>query len=146
TGKKSIDDRAEGLDAGADDYLVKPFAAKELSARIRALLRRPTSVLPTVLTAGPYTLNPSTLTVVRTGEECRLKPTEFALLEFLARHPQETFKGEALMDRLWSAESEATTATLRTAIKKIRQKLGDENIIEYVAGVGYRLGASGRKD
>jgi DNA-binding response OmpR family regulator len=139
TGKGTIDDRAQGLDSGADDYLIKPFSTKELSARLRALLRRPANIMGNQLTAGSYTLDPGNLTVTKPGEEVRLPPREFALLEFLARHPNEIFSGEALMARVWRAESEATTDSLRTAIKNIRKKL-DDRIIETVPGAGYKLG------
>jgi DNA-binding response OmpR family regulator len=140
TGKDKISEREEGLDAGADDYLIKPFDVRELSARIRALLRRPTSFVGLSLTIGEYVLDPAGLTVEKAGKQWRLRPREFALLEFLARHPDEIFHGNALMVRVWSAESESTTDTLRTAIKHIRQQLEDDKIIEYIAGAGYRAG------
>jgi DNA-binding response OmpR family regulator len=139
TGKGTILDRETGLDSGADDYLIKPFSTRELTARIRALLRRPAVAVSNVLTAGVYKLNPGTFTVMRGEEEIRLPPREFALLEFLARHPNEMFKGDVLMARVWHSDSEASTDTLRTAIKQIRKKL-DEGIIETVAGAGYKLG------
>lgn len=140
TGEGSIAHREEGLDSGADDYLVKPFSVRELLARIRALLRRPSGLLPESLTAGRYRLVPDTLTVRRESEEIRLQPREFALLEFLARHPNQVFSGDALLRRIWPSESETTTDAVRTTVKKIRQKL-DEKIIDTASGGGYKLGS-----
>lgn len=139
TGKGRIDDRETGLDSGADDYLIKPCSGRELAARVRALLRRPASFVGTSLTAGEYTLNRGDLSVSKSAEIIRLQPQEFALLEFLARHPSEVFSGEALMARVWPEKSEATTDALRTTVKQIRKKLG-ESIIETVVGAGYKLG------
>ncbi len=142
TGKGSITSREEGLDAGADDYLIKPFSLKELAARIRALMRRPPVAL-SELTAGEYQLNPRSLTVVRAdqkiNQEIHLTPREFALLEFFVRHPDEIFKPEVLVSRVWPASSEVTSDALRATVKRIRQKL-DDSIIEYVASAGYKLG------
>jgi two-component system OmpR family response regulator len=140
TGKGKIDDREAGLDSGADDYLIKPFSGKELAARVRALLRRPTTFVGTTLTAGQYTLNPAALTVSKCEEQIRLQPQEFALLEFLARHPEEVFQAETLVARVWRENSEATGDSVRTAIKQIRKKLG-ETIVETVVGAGYKLGS-----
>jgi DNA-binding response OmpR family regulator len=140
TGKGTISDREEGLDSGADDYMIKPFSTRELAARIRAILRRPGKTAATDLMAGAYKLDPSNLTVSKDGSEVRLPPREFALLEFLARNPDEIFKGDVLMSRVWSAESEATTDSLRTAVKQIRKKLNNDGIIETIPGAGYKLG------
>ncbi len=139
TGKAAIAHKEEGLDAGADDYLTKPFSMKELSARIRALLRRP-PIVNAGLSAGSYILQPSSLTVKKGKTEIRLPPREFALLEFLFRHPQEVFKSDVLMARVWRSDSEATTDSLRTAVKQIRRKLEDDTIIETIPGAGYKLG------
>jgi DNA-binding response OmpR family regulator len=140
TGHARITERAEGLDAGADDYLIKPFSTTELSARIRALLRRGREVAPT-LAAGKYTLDPATLTVTSGDKNVRLQPQEFALLEFLCRHPRETFKADVLMNRVWRSDSEAGTDAVRTAVKHIRQRLNDEGVIETIPGSGYKLGS-----
>jgi DNA-binding response OmpR family regulator len=138
TGKGTINDREAGLDAGADDYLIKPFSMKELAARIRALLRRPPGAT-NELQAGEYLLNPKTLTASRGEQTIQLPPREYALLEFLVRHPNEIFRADVLIARVWPTDSEATDNALRAVIKRIRQRL-DENIIEYVAGAGYKLG------
>lgn len=142
TGKASISHRETGLDSGADDYLIKPFSAKELCARIRALLRRPPTFSGTELTLAGYTLSPPTLMVTKGDRQVRLAPREFALLEFFARHQNEIFEADMLMKRVWKADNEATTDSLRTAIKLIRRKL-DEGIIETVKGAGYKAGSGG---
>lgn len=139
TGKGSIADRELGLDSGADDYLRKPFSARELAARIRALLRRPHNLTSTELQAGEYILHPSELTVHNKDQEIRLTPREFAVLEFLARHPHEIFSGHTLMARIWPGDNDASTESLRTAIWAIRKKL-DEGIIETIPVAGYKLG------
>jgi DNA-binding response OmpR family regulator len=139
TGKGKIDDRENGLDSGADDYLIKPCSGRELAARVRALLRRPTAFVGTTLTVGSYTLHPTELSVSKTDLQIRLQPKEFALLEFLARHPAEVFSAEALMARVWPENSEASTDTLRTTVKQIRKKL-DDTVIETIVGAGYKLG------
>jgi two-component system response regulator VanR len=97
------------------------------------------------LVAGGYILNAANLTVKKLNREVRLTPREFAVLEFLARHPAEIFKGDALMTRVWPADTEATTDTLRTIIKQIRKKLDDQSVIETVAGAGYVFGTD-KKD
>jgi DNA-binding response OmpR family regulator len=110
--KVSSSNVLEGLDAGADDYMTKPLAVRELTARILALLRRamhPQEVLAT----GRYTLYPSTLTVMQNGEAIILSPGEFALLELLVRHPNETFSSNVLMERLWPGNQEVSTDALR---------------------------------
>lgn len=139
TGRSDVYEKAEGLDTGADDYLVKPFDIREFLSRVRALLRRPKR-MATVLSARGFTLDAALLTVSKNGEDIRLPPREFAVLEHLVRHPDEIIKGELLMKRVWRSESEATTDSLRTAIKNIRKKLNDDGIIETIAGVGYKLG------
>jgi DNA-binding response OmpR family regulator len=145
TSRKQTNDKITGLDAGADDYLTKPFDVQEISARVRALLRRPQAVTSNVLTARNIILETSTFRVTRDGTEISLLPKEFALLEFFMRHPNQVFSAEALLDRVWSSESEASPETIRTYIKRLRQKIdikGEKNsIIATVHGVGYKLDA-----
>jgi DNA-binding response OmpR family regulator len=145
TGKSSIADREEGLDSGADDYLTKPFAMKELSARLRALLRRPHALLSNVLTAKDVELDSGKHSVLRNGKLIDLLPKEFALLEFLMRHPDHVFSGDELLRRVWHADSDATAEAIRTCLKRLRKKLGeteDNSIIETIYGVGYKLKSS----
>jgi len=142
TGRGSITDKEAGLDSGADDYLTKPFNMKELSARIRALLRRATAQPSNVLKAGELTVDPGKYKVLKSGVEIQLLPREFALLEFFMRHPDEVFSAEALLQRVWHSESEATSDALRTCIKRLRQKIDaseDDSIIQTIPRVGYRL-------
>jgi two-component system OmpR family response regulator len=145
TGRNSIPDRTIGLDTGADDYLPKPFSIKELSARIRALLRRAPHYSETVLRVGDITLDPQTFQVMKNGHDVQLLPVDFALLEFLMRHPGEVFSNDALLDRVWHADKEPTAEALRSAVKRIRKKLDDdegESIIQTVHRIGYKLRGS----
>ncbi|PZM78061.1 MAG: DNA-binding response regulator [Candidatus Melainabacteria bacterium] len=142
TGKKEITDKAEGLDSGADDYLTKPFDVIELSARLRALLRRTNNVTKTVLSAGNLSLDPSSHTVTLCGNEIDLQPKEYSLLEFLLRHPNQPFNAEAIMDRVWTASSDAAPDTVRLHVMRLRNKIdepGKESIIRTIHRVGYML-------
>ncbi len=142
TGQKTIEQKETGLDSGADDYLTKPFHMKELSARVRALLRRSSAAPSNVLTAGEITLDPTTYTVTRAGQEVYLQKREFALLEFLMRNPNRVFTPDALLDRVWQSETDATEAALRSCMKRLRQKIdveGEEPLIRTIHGVGYKL-------
>jgi len=142
TGKKEIEEKETGLDAGADDYLTKPFHMKELSARLRALLRRSPAVSKTMLTAGYLTLNPTSRQVLINDEEISLQPKEFALLEFLMRHPNQPFSAEAILDRVWSSESDAAPDTVRIHIMRLRNKIDlkdKESMIRTIHRVGYML-------
>ena len=145
TGKSEISDKEAGLGTGADDYLTKPFAVRELGARIRALLRRPGNLQSSVLRAGNLELDSAKHRVVVAAQEVHLLPRDFALLEFFLRHQDEVFSVEALLTRVWSSDSDATPEGLRTAIKRIRKKIdgdgGDESksLIETIPRIGYRL-------
>ena len=144
TSRKQTQEKIAGLDAGADDYLTKPFDIPEVSARVRALLRRPTHVNATTLTARNVIMQPGSFKVTRDGSDVQLLPKEFALLEFFMRHPGQVFSAEALLDRVWSSESEASPETIRTYIKRLRQKVdtdGQPSLISTVHGVGYKLDA-----
>ena len=142
TSRRQTQDKIAGLDAGADDYLTKPFEVAEIAARVRALLRRPQAVTSNVLKIGHLELEPNSFRVTRDGEDVQLLPKEFALLEFFMRHPGQVFSAEALLDRVWSSESEASPETIRTYIKRLRQKIdnpGQPSMINTVHGVGYKL-------
>lgn len=142
TGKGEISDKEAGLDSGADDYLTKPFHLKELTARIRALLRRPVTMTGNVLKIKSLSLDTNTKQLKKNEQEIQLSPKEYALLEFLMRHPDEVFSQEALLERVWSSESDASIFSVYTAVKTLRKKLGNEgekNPIATVHGLGYRL-------
>ncbi|HEY9792337.1 MAG TPA: response regulator transcription factor [Candidatus Obscuribacterales bacterium] len=142
TGKRAVVEKTAGLDTGADDYLTKPFHMDELAARIRSVLRRATKATGNVLKCGDLELDPAKHTVKKAGESIQLLPREFALLEFFMRHPGDVFSSEALLQRVWHSESEATAEAIRTCIKRVRQKLdkdNEESLIETIARIGYRL-------
>jgi len=142
TGKKEMHEKEEGFDSGADDYLTKPFDMKELSARLRAILRRPPNIVQEMLKAGDITLDPVTHKVTKAGAEIKLYRREFTLLEFLIRNKDQVFSPDALIDRLWAADKTVGPETIRTSIKRIREQLdedGKPSLIENVRGVGYRV-------
>lgn len=142
TAKSSIEDKAGGLDCGADDYLTKPFDTRELQARLRALLRRPSDILQdTVLRYGSLELNTSTRRLSREGVEVYLVPRDFELLEFFMRHPGQVFSTEALLERVWHTDKDVSPDALRSSLKRVRQKIGDTDcsIIENLPKVGYRF-------
>jgi OmpR-family two-component system manganese-sensing response regulator len=145
TGKSSIAEREQGLDGGADDYLVKPFSLRELNSRLRALRRRGELVINEVLTCGDVILDAGKHRVQKGSIPVHLLPKEFALLEFLMRHPDQVFSSDNILARVWSTDSETGGNAVRTAIKRIRQKLDDEgceesqSIIQNIPRVGYRL-------
>jgi DNA-binding response OmpR family regulator len=148
TAKGSISDREKGLDSGSDDYLTKPFSLKELSARIRALLRRPSQVVSDVLTVGNISLDPVKHRVTRNGVEVQLLPRDFSLLEFFMRNVDVVFSSDALLQRVWEDDSDATSDALRTSIKRLRKKLDDSedegtSFLETIPRVGYRMKAGG---
>lgn len=145
TGKKMLEDKIAGLDAGADDYVTKPFELGELAARIRALLRRPAAVTGHTLTVRELVLETDKMRLTRNGQEIYLVPKELALLEFLMRHPDHIFSSEALINRVWSSDSEASPDTVRTYINKLRKKLdrqGEPSYLRTVHGLGYKLESS----
>lgn len=143
TGKREMVNKEAGFDAGADDYLTKPFNLRELAARVRALLRRPPSVVKDgVLCCRYVTLDPNTARVTAGGADVKLNPKEYALLEFFLRHKGQLFSSEALLDRVWKSSSDSTTEAITTAIKRLRKKMdreGENSIITTIHGRGYRL-------
>jgi len=142
TGKASIIDKESGFEAGADDYLTKPFQFRELVARVKASLRRPRTLIPGVFTVAHIALDTSSHEVTKNGEKIDLLPKEFALLELFLRNPNQVFSLEALLDRVWSSESDTTPEAVRTCLLRLRRKLdvpGGQSIISTLYGVGYRL-------
>jgi DNA-binding response OmpR family regulator len=142
TGMTSIDDKEKGLDSGADDYLTKPFDLRELSARIRALLRRPRAVRTDTLKARNIVLDRHAQRVTRDDRTIKLMAKEFALLEFLLRRQDQVTSVEDLLNNVWKADSDSSPDAVRQAIKRLRTKIdveGEPSIITTVVGLGYTI-------
>ena len=142
TARDAIADRVKGLDAGADDYLVKPFAFAELAARLRALYRRPADTVPAVLRAGNVTLDPATRQVWRGDEEILLPNKEFRILEYLLRHPGRVLTRTMIAEHVWDYDFPNVTNVIDVHVRQLRRKLGDPypgTLIQTVRGAGYRL-------
>jgi OmpR-family two-component system manganese-sensing response regulator len=142
TGKDGIDDKEMGLDSGADDYLTKPFHARELTARVRALTRRPSTMVADKITIGKLTLDCASYKLTKEGKEVQLQPKEYTLLEFLMKNPNKVYSAKALLERLWDADAEASEDTIRTYMKTLRRKIapGEEVCpIRTVHGLGYKM-------
>ena len=142
TAKDSVSDRVKGLDSGADDYVVKPFAFEELIARVRALLRRSHTAEDTVLRFADLTLNVSTREVTRGTHKIELTTKEFDLLHFFIRHPRQVMTREMLYDRIWGYDFGGESNILEVYIRYLRSKLeaaGESRLIQTVRGVGYAL-------
>lgn len=141
TGRGGIDDKVVGLDYGADDYLTKPFDTDELTARVRAILRRPRAMLATVLEAHGVQLNTASQTVTLNSENVVLQAQEFALLECLLRHKNHVLSIESLIDKVWSTDSEVSPDAVRQCVTRLRKKLDKSAvpIITTVVGLGYSV-------
>ena len=142
TGKNEIEDKMDGLDAGGDDYLTKPFHAGELVARVRALLRRPHKIDYKPLSVRDLELDTVNHTVKRNGVEIKLYPKEFSLLELFMRNPMRVFSGDYLLSKVWPTDSEASIETVRMTMVRLRQKVEDDPsnpLIRTIRGVGYRM-------
>lgn len=145
TARGSVDDRAEGLDAGADDYLAKPFHMKEFLARVRALLRRSAPSRSHIFHIGDIILDTKASEVEYKGQKTKLLKKELEIFVFLIKHPGQSFSGEDLLNRIWSSDSIVTTETVRTHIKNLRRKLdllGKSDLVKHVRGLGYGIDSS----
>lgn len=143
TARDAVEDRVQGLDTGADDYLVKPFSFPELLARIRALLRRPALQTGTILSAGDLQMDLARREVHRAGFRIELSQREFALLEFLMRHPNQVLSRTQLMQHVWNFDFYGDTNIMDVYIAHLRRKIDRKSaypLIQTVRGVGYRLG------
>ncbi len=142
TARDSVDDRVQGLDCGADDYLVKPFAMRELLARLRALLRRQSPYTNGRLEMGDLVVDPVTHTVEREGRSIDLTPKEFALLEFLLYHPNQVVTREMIEQHIWNYDFESESNVIDVYVRRLRRKIDDPfatRLLTTVRGVGYRL-------
>ncbi|MFA6198510.1 MAG: response regulator transcription factor [Patescibacteria group bacterium] len=143
TARDKTSDRVEGLDCGADDYLVKPFSFEELLARIRALLRRPNQSIGTLLKVGNLELHPETFTVRRGEQSIELSNKEFALLEYLMRNPGRIITKEQLIQHVWDFDADILPNTVEAFIASLRKKIdkpfNQPEMIKTVRGFGYQL-------
>ena len=142
TARDSVEDRVTGLDSGADDYLVKPFAFVELMARIRALTRRDVPVAGRVLKVGDLKLDTTTLEVSRQDASIELTIKECRLLEYLMRHPNQVLTRTMIAERVWNYDFDNATNVIDVHIRNLRRKMDDpyaEKLIQTVRGAGYRI-------
>jgi DNA-binding response OmpR family regulator len=142
TARDAVEDRVAGLDSGADDYLVKPFAFAELSARVRALIRRDTETDP-VLRVGPLELDAARFVATRGGKPLDLTAKEFALLHYFMAHAGKVLSQEHLLEHVWDEMTDPMTNVVRVTVSNLRKKLGEPPLITTVAGRGYRLEEEG---
>ncbi len=144
TARAEVETKVELLLAGADDYLVKPFAFEELFARVHALLRRPSETVHETLRAGDIELNLVERAVMREGKPLALTLKEFSLLEYFLRHSNEVVNREDLLSHLWDFNYESFSNVIDVHVKNLRRKLdggNDPSVLETVRGIGYRLRA-----
>lgn len=141
TGKSDIEMKEKALDAGADDYVLKPFLFREIAARIRSLLRRTPYDAPNVISAGSMRLDVDNHIFMRGDTQIHLQPRECAIVELLMRYPSEPFSIQALMSRIWRDDN-AAEETVRVHMMKLREKLGEPCPLETLRGVGYRFNDS----
>jgi DNA-binding response OmpR family regulator len=147
TARDSVEDRVQGLDCGADDYLVKPFALPELLARLRALLRRHYAVGQGQLVMGQLVVDPLTHTVEREERVIDLTPKEFALLEYLMYHPNQVVTREMIEQHIWNHDFEGESNVIDVYVRRLRRKIDDPFAVKMlmtVRGVGYQLHAPQR--
>jgi two-component system OmpR family response regulator len=146
TARDSVDDRVVGLDAGADDYIPKPFSFAELYARLRALTRRAAPERPRILVVGDLELDPAKHRVTRSGNEIELSPKEFALLDLFMRHADEVLSRTTILEHVWDFAYDGTSNVVDVYVRYLREKIDrpfERETLETVRGVGYRLRVDG---
>jgi len=144
TAKDMVEDRVRGLDSGADDYLVKPFAFAELLARLRALARRQPAVLGSLLQIGDLLLDTATRKVSRAGTDMELTTKEYAILEYLMRHPNQVLTRTMIAEHVWNYDFDNASNVIDVHIRNLRRKIDTaypEKLIHTVRGAGYRISA-----
>ena len=139
TAATAIEDRIDGLELGADDYLCKPFAFAELVARLQALQRRGDRVDPEVLERAGITLDPARRVALRSGERLDLTPKEFGVLEALLRAEGAVLSSEVLLQRVWDEQTDPFTNTVRVTVMNLRRKLGEPAPVKTVISAGYQI-------
>ena len=147
TARDSVGDRVRGLDAGADDYLVKPFSLLELAARLRALGRRDDRSRPVILAEGDLTLDPAAKRACRDGTELQLSPKEFSLLELFLRHPGHVLSRSQIIEAVWDFAYDGGSNVVDQYVNYLRRKIDTpfgRRDIETVRGMGYRLRRAGQ--
>jgi DNA-binding response OmpR family regulator len=140
TAAATIEDRVDGLSLGADDYLPKPFAFAELTARVRALFRRAQPAVPPVLELGDVRLDPARRSASRGGQPLGLGPKEFGVLELLLAAQGRVVSAEELLERVWDEMADPFTSSVKVTMSRLRRKLGEPPVIQTVAQAGYRAG------
>ena len=146
TAREGVSDRVTGLDAGADDYVIKPFSFEELIARLRALLRRGTRERPSVLSVGSVRLNPATRRVERSGAPVVLSPKEYSLLEYFMRHPNEVISRTRILEHVWDYNYDGGSNVVDVYVGYLRKKIDApfrSQLLRTVRGAGYLLDPDG---